>query len=120
MTTRNDSLLAVFRELAELTILDEGSRNAFRVRAYENAMEAISSHRGDLAALSEKELTSIDGIGQSTAKRIREFFEVGRVARLEELRQKYPPEFVELSRIPSLGPKTMLRLRDDLGVRNLD
>ena len=120
MTTGNDSLLAVFREMAELSVLDEGSRNAFRVRAYENAMETISSHLGDLSALSEKELTALDGIGQSTAKKIRESFDVGRVSRLEELRQKYPAEFVELSRVPGLGPKTMVRLRTDLGVRNLD
>jgi DNA polymerase (family X) len=120
MTTRNDSLLALFRELSELTVLDEGSRNAFRVRAYENAMDAISSYPGDLRALSEKELTTIGGIGPSTAKKIREFFEQGRVAKLEDLRQKYPADFVALSRIPSLGPKTMLRLKSELGVRNLD
>ena len=120
MGPRNDSLAAVFRELAQLTVLDEGSPNAFRVRAYENAMEAISSHPGDLRSLSEKELTGIAGIGQSTARRIREFYEKGRVAKLEELRQKYPPEFVELSRIPGLGPKTLLRLRTELGVRNLE
>jgi DNA polymerase (family 10) len=116
----SDSLLALFRELCQLTVLEEGSPNAFRVRAYENAIEAISSHRGDLKALSEKELTAIDGIGPSTARKIREFFEGGTISKLEALRLKYPPEFVELSRIPGLGPKTLLRLKDDLGVRNLD
>jgi predicted flap endonuclease-1-like 5' DNA nuclease len=116
----SDSLLALFRELCQLTVLEEGSPNAFRVRAYENAIEAISSHRGDLKALSEKELTAIDGIGPSTARKIREFFEGGTISKLEALRQKYPPEFVELSRIPGLGPKTLLRLKDELGVRNLD
>jgi DNA polymerase (family X) len=120
MAESSDSLLALLRELARLTVLDEGSPNAFRVRAYENAVEAISSYRGDLAALSEKELTAIDGIGASTAKKIREFFQGGRVAKLEELRQKYPPEFVELAKIPGLGPKTLLRLRSELGIRNLE
>ena len=116
----SDSLLALLRELAQLTVLEEGSPNAFRVRAYENAMEAVSSHRGDLQALSEKELTAIDGIGPSTARKIREFFEGGTISKLEALRQKYPPEFVELSRVPGLGPKTLLRLKDELGVRNLE
>jgi DNA polymerase (family X) len=120
MADRNDSLIALFREMAQLTVLDEGSPNAFRVRAYENAVEAISSHRGDLAALSEKELTALDGIGPSTAKKIREFFQGGTIAKLEELRRKYPPDFVELGKIPGLGPKTLLRLRSDLGVKNLD
>jgi DNA polymerase (family 10) len=115
-----DSLIALLRELARLTVLDEGSPNAFRVRAYENAVEAVASYRGDLAGLSEKELTRIAGIGPSTAKKIREYFESGTIAKLEALREKYPPEFVELGTIPGLGPKTLLRLRSELGVRNLD
>src|SRR3989442_12849991 len=120
MVGRNDSLVALFRELAQLTVLDEGSPNAFRVRAYENAVEAISSYRGDLEALSERELTAIAGIGQSTAKKIREFFQGGAIPKLEEQRLKYPPDFVELGKIPGLGPKTLLRLRSELGVRNLE
>ncbi len=120
MSDGYDSLVALFRELAQLTVLEEGSPNAFRVRAYENAVEAISSHRGDLGALSEKELTAIGGIGTSTAKKIREFFEDGMIAKLEELRRKYPPELLELVRIPGVGPKTLLRLRSELGIASLD
>jgi DNA polymerase (family 10) len=120
MAGGNDSLAALLRELAQLTVLEEGSPNAFRVRAYENAVEAVSTHRGDLQALSERELVAIDGIGPSTARKIREFFAGGTIAKLEELRRKYPPEFVELGRLPGLGPKTLLRLRGELGVRNLD
>jgi DNA polymerase (family 10) len=116
----NDSLAALFRELVQLTILDEGSPNSFRARAYENALEAITSHRGELGALSERELKAIGGIGESTAKKIREFYDKGTIAKLESLRLKYPPAFVELSRIPGVGPKTLARLRSELGVSNLD
>jgi DNA polymerase (family 10) len=115
----NDALVALFRELRELTILDEGSPNAFRARAYEIATDAIATFRGDLSALSEKELVALEGIGTSTARKIREFFEKGRIAKLEELRKKYPPELVELGKIPGLGPKTLLRLRSELGIQNL-
>jgi DNA polymerase (family 10) len=116
----NDSLAALFRELVQLTVLEEGSSQSFRARAYENALEAIRSHAGELKALSEAELRRIDGIGDSTAKKIREYFDAGRIAKLEDLRKKYPPEFVELSRIPGLGPKTLLRLRAELGVNKLE
>ena len=119
MSGPNDALVALFRELAQLTVLDEGSPNAFRVRAYENALDAIQTHRGDLETLSERELTQIDGIGKSTASKIREFFASGTISKVEKLRQKYPPAFVELSRIPGLGPKTLLRLRSELGIENL-
>lgn len=120
MAGGSDSLAALFRELAQLTVLDEGSPNGFRARAYERATDAIASYQGDLGALSEKELVAIDGIGASTAKKIRDFFASGTIPKLEELRRKYPPELVELGRIPGLGPKTLLRLRDELGVRNLE
>jgi DNA polymerase (family 10) len=116
----NHSLVALFREMAQLAALDEGSSNAFRARAYENAVDAIASYPGDLKALSERELTAIGGIGASTAKKIREFFQKGTIAKLEELRRKYPPEFVALGRIPGLGPKTLLRLRNELGVIDVE
>ncbi len=119
MAGGHDSLAALFRELTELTILEEGAPNSFRARAYEKAMQVVASHRGDLGALSEKQLTALDGIGPSTARKIREFYQSGTIAKLEELRKKYPPEFVELGKIPGLGPKTLLRLRSELGVRNL-
>jgi DNA polymerase (family 10) len=120
MAGPNETLLGLFREMVQLTILDEGSPNAFRVRAYENALDAIATHRGNLEALSEKELVAIDGIGKSTAKKIREFFETGRITKLEELRKKFPPDLVELTRIPGLGPKTLARLRSELGIENVD
>ena len=116
----NDSLAALFRELVQLTILDEGSPNSFRARAYENALEAITGHRGELGTLSERELRSIGGIGESTAKKIREFYDKGTIGKLEELRLRFPPAFVELSRIPGVGPKTLARLRSELGISNLD
>jgi DNA polymerase (family 10) len=104
----------------QLTLLDEGSPNAFRVRAYENAIQEIAAYRGDLKGLSQRELTALEGIGKSTASKILEFFDRGTIAKVEELRKKYPPELVELSKIPGLGPKTLLRLQKELGIRNLD
>jgi DNA polymerase (family X) len=116
----NDALAAIFKEIRELIILEEGSPNSFRARAYETAADAIATYRGDLSTLSEKELTRIDGVGASTAKKVREFYETGRVAKLDELRSTYPPEFVELGKIPGLGPKTLLRLRSELAIGNLN
>ncbi len=119
MPDRRESLRALFRELVQLTVLDEGSPSSFRARAYENALEAISSFPGDLERISEKELTKVPGLGASTARKVREFYETGTIAKLETLRQRYPPEFVELTRVPGLGPRTARRLESELGVRSL-
>ncbi|HLU68827.1 MAG TPA: DNA polymerase/3'-5' exonuclease PolX [Kofleriaceae bacterium] len=118
MAHPNEELIAVLAELAALMTLEEGPQS-FRVRAYENALHGVRAHRGDLRALSVKELAAIEGIGKSTAQKIREFFDTGRVTRLEELRRKFPPAYVELSRIPGLGPRTLARLRSELGIESV-
>ena len=110
----------MLRELAQLTLLDEENPQSFRVRAYESAEHAIAAQTLDLARLSVKELQQIEGIGKSTAEKIRELFDTGRVERLEALRQQHPASVVALLRIQGLGPKMLGRLRKELGVQSLD
>jgi DNA polymerase (family 10) len=119
MATRLETL-RMLAELAKLTALDEGSRQAFRVRAYENALHGIEGYQGELSGLSKQELVEIKGVGASTADKILEFHATGSVSKLESLRQKYPPAFVELTKIPGLGPKTLKLLRSELGVEDID
>lgn len=107
-------------ELAKLTALDEGSPQAFKVRAYENAMAGIEAHQGEIEGLSKAELTKIKGVGGSTADKILELEETGTVVKLESLREKYPPKFVELTKIPGLGPKTLKNIRAELGVEDIE
>jgi len=107
-------------ELAKLTALDEGSPQAFRVRAYENALHGIEGYPGEVSGLGKQELIAIKGVGVSTADKILEFQATGSVARLEALREKYPPSFVELTKIPGLGPKTLKLIRSELGVEDLE
>jgi len=118
MATRLE-VLRMLAELAKLTALDEGSPQAFRVRAYENALHGIEGYPGELAGLTKKELEQIKGVGGSTADKILEFEVTGKVAKLEALRQKYPPAFVELTKIPGLGPKTLKLIRSELGVEDI-
>lgn len=119
MTTRSDAIRMLV-ELAKLTALDEGSPQAFKVRAYENAIAGIDAHPGDIDGLSKAELVKIKGVGGSTADKILELGETGTVAKLEGLRERYPPAFVELTKIPGLGPKTLKMIRAELGVEDID
>jgi DNA polymerase (family X) len=117
--TKQD-VLDMLRELAELTELDEASPQSFRVRAYESAAQAIAAQATDLGKLTPKELQQIEGIGKSTADKIRELLETGKVAKLEALRAKHPPSVVALTRIQGLGPKALAKLRSALGVTSID
>jgi DNA polymerase (family 10) len=117
--TKQD-VLDMLRELAELTELDEANPQSFRVRAYESAAHAIAAQATDLGRLTVKELQQIEGIGKSTAEKIRELLETGRVAKLEALRQKHPRSVVALTRIQGLGPKQLAKLRSELGIASID
>ncbi len=116
--TKHD-VLDMLRELAELTMLDEGDPQSFRVRAYESAAQAIASQANDLEKLSVAELMKIDGVGKSTAAKVKELFEQGKVEKLEELRAKHPTSVVALLKIQGLGPKAVKRLRAELGVQSI-
>jgi DNA polymerase (family 10) len=120
MADTKQDILDMLRELAELTILDEGDPQSFRVRAYENAAHAIAAQATDLGRLTIQDLKKIENVGKGTADKIRELIETGKVQKLELLRQKHPPGVVALMRLPGLGPKAVTRLRAELGVQSID
>jgi DNA polymerase (family 10) len=120
VTDTKQDVLDMLRDLAELTLLDEGDPQSFRVRAYESAAQAIAAEASDLGRLTPRELQQIQGIGKSTADKIRELLETGKVKKLEALRQKHPRSVVALLRIQGLGPKALRKLRAELGVASID
>lgn len=119
MSTNSDVARAL-HELAALTELEETDRQSFRARAYHNAVRAIETEARDVTSLDAEELTSIKGIGPAIARKIREYAETGTIAKLEQLRDRYPPGYVELVRVPGLGPKTVALLYEHLDVRTVD
>jgi DNA polymerase (family 10) len=120
MADTKQDILDMLRELAELTMLEEGDPQSFRVRAYESAAQGVEAQAVDLAKLTAKDLEKIDGVGKSTAAKIRELLETGKVQKLVDLREKHPPAIVALLRIQGLGPKALKRLRAELGVTSID
>src|SRR5690349_15977494 len=120
MSDTKSDVLDMLHELAELTMLDEGDPQSFRVRAYESAAQAIAAQATDLGKLTVKDLQKIEGIGKSTADKIRELIDNGKVEKLEALRAKHPPSVVALLRIQGLGPKAVQKMRAELGVQSID
>lgn len=116
----NAEIARALHEIAVLTELDEGERGSFRARAYHNAVRAVEGQARPLADLDAGELTAIKGIGDAIAAKIVELVETGRIARLEQLRERYPPGYVDLVRIPGIGPKTLQLLDEHLDVRTVD
>ncbi len=94
--TSNAEIGRVLQELVDLLVMAEGSKQAFRVRAYEKAVAAVQALPQDAAAMTAAELVKVPGIGKSTAGKIREYVDTGAVARITALRQRFPAEMMEL------------------------
>jgi DNA polymerase (family 10) len=118
--TSNRDIAAALYELAELTRLEPGSSQGFKARAYEKAAGAIRDHPAPLDDMDPDDMLAIEGLGKATVDKVRQLVETGTITQLEKLRAQYPPGFVQLTRIPGVGPKTAVLLLRELGVRNVD
>jgi DNA polymerase (family 10) len=116
----NEQVAAALAELARLTILDEADPQSFRVRTYQNAERSVRGLTQDVADMSTGDLTKVKGIGKSTAAKIRQHVDEGRIDKLDALRERYPAAQVALLRLEGMGPKSVRALQDDLGVTDLD
>ena len=115
----NAAVIAALRRLVAYTQLEDGQSQSFRTRAYEKAIDAINAQSEPVAALSVSELTAIEGVGDSTARKIKEFAENGSIGKVDRLKERFPPTMLELMRIPGLGPKTVLALQQNLDVTDV-
>ncbi|MCB1247700.1 MAG: PHP domain-containing protein, partial [Acidimicrobiia bacterium] len=116
MKPSNEAIIAALRQLVAYTQLEDGQSQSFRTRAYEKAIDALRSVSGDIADMSVADLKKVDGVGESTAKKIVEFTRDGSIEKLDRLKATYPPSMLELMKIPGLGPKTVLALREHIDV----
>ncbi len=95
----------------------------FKPRAYEKAALVIDGLEEEASvtygAGGLKALEEIPGVGKSIAEKIEELIKTGRVKYYEELKKKTPVDLTELSRIEGLGPKSVKKLYQSLGVENL-
>jgi DNA polymerase (family 10) len=113
----NEAVAEGFLEMADL--LELQGADPYRIRAYQRAANAIASYHRDVSHMSMEELTSIPGVGQAIAAKVREFVETGRMHALEELREQFPAGLRELLRVPGLGPKKAMLLYRELGITSI-
>ncbi len=115
--------LDIARELRVLAdLLEIEGANPFRIRAYRNAVNTVLSTSRPLAQMvaDGEALTTLPGIGENVARHVTELLETGRIARLEEVAERFPRSLVELAQLEGLGPKKVRQLYDELDVRTLE
>ena len=80
----NEEVAWILEALASLEGEEHGSKDPFKIRAYRKAAEIIREL--DYELTSGEEAMKLPGIGKGIAKKIDEFLQTGKIARLEELR----------------------------------
>ncbi len=117
----NAAIADVFDELAEL--LEFRGENPFRIRAYRSGAAAIRDLDEPVAAIVEdptRKLADLSGIGKTIAEKTATLIQTGGLPQLEELRQAVPPIVIQMARIPGLGAKKAIKLREALEIESLD
>lgn len=115
MPIENRDVARRFEELAEL--LEIEGENPFRVRAYREAASTVYGHSEPVRDMVERgdDLAELSGIGEASAKKIRELVETGRMAALEKAVERVGRGIARLTRVAGLGPKRLRALREHLG-----
>ena len=119
MPVQNSDVSDIFNKVADL--LEIEGANPFRVRAYRNAVRAISSLPRSVSDMieSEENLTELPGIGEDLAGKIKEVVQTGSLAQLEALESSTPSELSRLMKVAGLGPKRVKAIYENLGVVDL-
>lgn len=114
----NEAIARVFNDLADWLELDGGQD--FRARAFRNAADAIGLLRESAEARARAgTLSEIPGIGEGIVRRVIELCDTGTLAELDPSEHQVPQRLIELTQIPSCGPKTAAKLWRRLGVETI-
>jgi len=117
---KNADVAKVFQDIADL--LEIKGENAFKIRAYQRAARAIEHSPRDIEQMVREgaDLKAIPGVGDAIAKKTVELVTTGRLHYYDELRAEFPEGISSFLDIPGIGPKTAMRLADELGVTTVD
>ena len=101
-------------------LLEIEGEAAFRVLAYRRAAQRVRDTGGPVAQLAlDGKAKELPGIGATIQEKIVQIVDKGEIEALAKRRKTIPPEVVDFLRIPGLGPKTVRKIWQELGVTTL-
>lgn len=116
----NASVARLLQDVASLLELKEA--NPFRIMAYRNAASTLEDLPTPLHEMIERgeDLTQLEFVGKDLAAAITTLVTTGKLKVLDELSAEVPLTLLEILRIPGIGPKTVKRLWQALGVTTVE
>jgi DNA polymerase (family 10) len=110
---------AVLEEIAVL--LELQGENPFRANAYAKAGRTIAQLETNLEDIVHAgTLAEIPGIGETLRDKITMLVTTGKLPFYDDLKAKTPPGWLQMLRLPGMGPKKVKTLSDQLGIDTLE
>lgn len=114
----NAEAARAFAEIADL--MEIKGEDSFRVSSYRRVARTLEDLAEELVEVARRgALASLPGVGKSSAEKILELLDTGRIALREELAAEVPASLLELLEIPRLGPKKIAVLWKECGVTDM-
>lgn len=117
---KNQELANIFYEISGFLKM-KGVQ--FKPYAYQKAATTLENLGKDVSTIYQqgglKALEEIPDIGESIAQKIEEYLKTGQIKYYQELKEKMPANVRKLTAIEGVGPKTVKKLYQKLGVKTL-
>lgn len=114
----NNNLIAEkFSLLSQL--MDIHGENSFRAKSYAAAAFAIKKLPIPLSELSDEKISALNGIGTSSAQKIREIINTGKLSQLEKLISNTAPGVIEMLNLKGIGPKKIHIIWKEMGIESI-
>jgi DNA polymerase (family 10) len=118
--SRNEEMARRLEEFADRL---EATGVEYKPRSYRKAAENVRDYPGaveELAREGPDAVAEIEGVGDAISAKIVEYVETGEIGELEQLREQLPADIEALTAVEGVGPKTVGRLYEALGIVDLD
>jgi DNA polymerase (family X) len=109
----------IFRALETIaTLMEIKDEPYYRVLGYQRAAESVGALGRPVKEV--EDLTELPHVGERTAEVIRDLAEDRTPQILADLSAEIPAGLVEITRLPSVGPRTVGRLWKELGITSVE
>jgi DNA polymerase (family 10) len=113
----NIQIAETFAILSQLN--DIHGENSFKSKSYAAAAFAIDKLPVNLSEYPKEKIKDLKGIGASSAQKIIELLETGKIQSLEELISKTPSGIIEMLQIKGIGPKKIHTIWKEMEIESL-
>ena len=113
----NSEISEFFTALSKL--MDLHAEDSFKSKSYSIAAYNIDQLEANLADMDDASIRAAKGIGASTASKIREILDSGKLSQLDEILSRTPAGVLGIMQIKGLGPKKVRTIWQEMGIESV-